>query len=204
MIKVKICGITNYDDAYVSYYLGAAYIGFIFAESPRRVSPEKAKRIIELIPSSIEKVGVFVDEVIDEVNRIADYCGLDIVQLHGKEPPEYCSSVAGRVFKAFRIRKIEDIETISLYNVDGYLLDAFVPGRAGGTGKSFDWNIAVSAKNAACPLILSGGLGPGNIEEAIKVVHPEIVDAGSGVEVRAGIKDHKKIETFMERVYAAG
>ena len=204
MIKVKICGITRYDDAYASYYLGASFIGFIFAESPRHIDPERAKRIIELIPSSIEKVGVFVDEKIEEVNHIADYCGLDIVQLHGEESPEYCSSVKKRVFKAFRIRKIEDIEAISSYNVEGYLLDTFVPGRAGGTGKSFDWDIAVSAKKVACPLILSGGLGPENVQKAIKRVHPEVVDVGSGVEASPGIKDHKKIETFMERVYAAG
>ena len=218
-VKVKICGLTNIEDAKMCTNLGANFIGFVFADSPRQVTKEKAKEIIDalsLLSNTVKKVGVFVNEEPATVESIANYCGLDILQFHGDEKPDYCSHFRNikrrvgkptptrvgkfEIFKAFRLRGKEDLASISSYKVDAYLLDTFTPDKYGGTGKTFNWNLAVEVKKFGCSIVLSGGLDAKNVSEAIRKVQPEIVDVSSGVESIPGKKDSRKLKEFMEEV----
>ena len=200
MGTVKICGITNPEDAFAAVRYGADAVGFVFYhKSPRAVSPETAKAIISSLPPFITTVGVFVDEEIREMERIASYAGLDVIQLHGSEPPDKCN--AGRkVIKAVRVKHPADIEILKQYrDISAFLLDTFSPSASGGTGETFNWEIAVEAKRFG-RIILAGGLNPGNVEEAIKLVRPYGVDVSSGVEGAVkGRKDHAKLKLFIER-----
>ncbi len=200
MGTVKICGITNPEDAFAAVRYGADAIGFVFYhKSPRAVSPETAKAIISSLPPFITTVGVFVDEEIREMERIASYAGLDVIQLHGSEPPDKCNAVR-KVIKAVRVKHPADIEILRQYrDISAFLLDTFSPSASGGTGETFNWEIAVEAKRFG-RIILAGGLNPGNVEEAIKLVRPYGVDVSSGVEgVVKGRKDHAKLKLFIER-----
>ncbi len=200
-IFVKICGITNPEDALFAVEKGADAIGFIFAEqSPRKVDVETAVNIAKDIPSKVNRVGVFVEQEIDFVNRIVKDVGLNYVQLHGDEDMEYCGEIDSKIIKAFRIKDTADVEKMANFTVDIFLLDTFVEDKLGGTGRTFDWNLAVEAKRYGIPIILSGGLNPNNVAEAIKKVQPFGVDVSSGVEKRPGKKDHEKIVEFMEKV----
>lgn len=194
MTNIKICGITNLKDAKTCAGAGADIIGFVFAKSPRKITPEKAKSIISKLPHSIKKIGVFVNEGPAEVDRIAAYCGLDAVQLHGDETPAYCKKIKSRKIKAIRVRDIRDIRKIGKYKVDAVLLDTYSKGKFGGTGKKFDWDLAKRAKKYNIPLILSGGLTPDNLEKAILQVKPHAVDISGGVELKPGKKDAKMIK----------
>lgn len=202
MVKVKICGITNFRDAKSAVDAGADAIGFIFAKSPRRVSPEKAAGIIKKIRRPISRVGVFLDTPVKEVGKTAGQCKIDTLQFHGNESPRYCNYFRNtyKVIKAFRIKGKRDLKKLRRYKVDGYLLDTFVKGVAGGTGKVFDWKLAKQAKAIARPVILSGGLNPENVKEAIKKVRPYAVDVASGVESRPGKKDIKLMKEFIKTV----
>ncbi len=201
MVKVKICGLTDVEDAKICVSLGVDFIGFVFAESPRRITKEDAKGIIAGLPPAVKKVGVFVNEVKDIGEDIARYCWLDVLQFHGDESPNYCLHFGGfEIFKAFRLRAKEDLVPVPEYRVDAYLLDAFVPGKSGGTGESFDWDLAIEAKKFGRPIVLSGGLDAGNVGEAIRKVRPEIVDVSSGVESAPGRKDADKLKEFVESV----
>ena len=204
MVKVKICGLTNFEDVKMCIKLGANFIGFVFADSPRQVTKEKAKEIIDALalPSNaVKKVGVFVNEELSIVENIANYCGLDVLQFHGDEKPDYCLHFrAFEIFKAFRLRGKEDLASISSYKVDAYLLDTFTPEKYGGTGKTFNWDIAVEVKKFGRPIVLSGGLDAKNVSDAIRKVQPEIVDVSSGVEEAPGKKDAKKLREFVENV----
>ena len=201
MTKIKICGLTSVKDAKICISLGVDFIGFVFAESPRRITREEAKEIIAGLPPAVKKVGVFVDEAGDVVEDTARYCGLDVLQFHGDESPDYCLHFGGfEIFKAFRLRAKEDLVTMPQYRVDAYLLDAFVPGKPGGTGERFDWDLAIEVKKLGCPVVLSGGLDAGNVGEAIRKVRPEIVDVSSGVESAPGRKDADKLREFVESV----
>ena len=200
MVKVKICGITSYDDASVAVEAGADALGFVFYDkSPRFINPVRAAGIIAKLPPFIQAIGLFVNEETDQVNWTADYCGLDIVQLHGDETPEDCLEVKRRVIKAFRIQKIISIDPLEKYQdyqVSGYLLDAWSPDAYGGTGRTFNWELAQSAKQYG-PVILAGGLTPDNVAEAIRVVNPYGVDVSSGVESSLGKKDADKVREFI-------
>lgn len=200
MIKIKICGITNKKDALFAADYGVDALGFIFAESQRKISPFSAKRIIKTLPPFITRVGVFVNENENKVNEIADFCGLDAVQLHGNESPKYCKKIRTKVIKAFRVKKREDLSDILKYDVCAILLDTYSRDKFGGTGKTFDWDIALYVKKFGIPLILSGGLNLSNIAHAIEQVQPYAVDISSGIEVDPGKKDIKKMKRVFEIV----
>ena len=203
MVKVKICGITSYEDARAAVEAGADALGFVFYEkSPRFINPVRAAGIISRLPPFIQTVGLFVNEETEQVNWTADYCGIDVVQLHGDETPEDCLEVKRRVIKAFRVQKIISIaplEKYQDYQVAGYLLDAWSPDAYGGTGRTFNWELAQAAKQYG-PVVLAGGLTPENVAEAIRVVSPYGVDVSSGVESAPGKKDADKVrDTLLGR-----
>jgi len=198
-IRVKICGLTRAEDALKAAELGADALGFIFAESPRRITPEAARSIIELLPPWVSRVGVFVDEEIRLVREILDYCSLDYLQFHGHEDPAYCRQFPRRAIKALRVRQESDISCLADYSLPFYLLDTFSKDRMGGTGQTFDWKLAVMAKRYG-RIILSGGLTPLNVAEAIQLVRPCGVDASSGVEACPGQKDHSRRPPFFRAV----
>jgi len=201
-MKVKICGITEKEDALRAAELGVDALGFIFAPSPRQVSMEKARCIIKAIPPFVKTVGVFVNEEADTIREHINYCGLDSVQLHGDESPEFCRELMPYSLKAFRIKDDSSLQLCAGYQakVRALLLDTYARDKAGGTGKTFDWQLAATIKESEIPVILSGGLGPSNIEEAIQVVRPYAVDVNSGVEERPGKKSYALMKELMEKV----
>lgn len=200
MTRIKICGITNKEDALEAAHLGVDALGFVFAESPRRVIPSMVQEIVELLPPFISRVGVFVNEERGKVKEIAARCHLTSLQFHGEEPPSYCEGFREKTVKAFSIKDEAILDTIPEYEVDAYLLDSYSPSRYGGTGNTFDWDIARKIKKFGVPIILSGGLDPDNVKEAIERVRPYAVDVGSGVEVEEGKKDTEKLEDFVRKV----
>ncbi|MBL6967282.1 MAG: phosphoribosylanthranilate isomerase [Desulfobacteraceae bacterium] len=202
MVRVKICGITNYQDADMAVQLGADALGFVFAPSPRRISPEKAREIICAIPPFVKTVGVFVNERPDTVRRIIRFCGLDLIQFHGDESPEVCGEFMPHAIKALRVREGSVLESIIPYygKTKAVLFDTYSGERRGGTGKTFDWDLAVMGKRVGIPIILSGGLTPANIESAVLTVNPFAVDVNSGIEERPGKKDHLLMEELMEKI----
>jgi phosphoribosylanthranilate isomerase len=202
MVRVKVCGITNDLDARMVIELGAHAIGFVFAPSPRGITPERARRIICAIPPFVETVGVFVDEDPDRIRHIMGLCGLDLVQLHGDESPDLCREMMPRVIKAFRVKDESSLSAIGPYRglVRAILLDTHVKGRKGGTGKTFDWGLAIKAKGFQIPTILSGGLNPANIARAISLVRPFGVDVNSGIEESPGKKSRALMHELMETI----
>lgn len=201
MTWVKICGITNLEDAKKAVELGADALGFVFYEkSPRKMAKEKAKEIIDSLPKEVVKVGLFVDELEEKVSEITSYCNFDILQFHGDETPDYCKKFPQKIIKAFRIKDKESLVNIPKYEVDYYLLDAYSKAMPGGTGRTFNWDLAREAKKFSRPIILSGGLNPKNIVEALKKVSPFGVDVSSGVETSPGKKDLKKLKEFITKV----
>jgi len=199
-IKVKICGTTSLKDAFLAVESGADAIGFIFYKmSPRNISQKEAKEIILQLPPFIETVGVFVNETSDKINRIAEQCKLNSIQLHGEESPALCRRVKRKVIKAFRVKNADSLKSIASYDVSGFLLDSYNDGSKGGSGQVFDWNLALRVKKQG-PVILAGGLNPYNVFTAIHRVKPYGVDVCSGVEKSPGIKDHEKIREFIKSV----
>ena len=203
-VRIKICGITNEEDALAASQLGADALGFIFAASPRKVSAESAREIIKALPPFVKTVGVFVDEDPERVSSIAAMCRLDILQLHGSESVDYCSSFDRRVIKAVRLQSRDELKNLSKYVdvVDGLLLDTYVPDKLGGTGITFDWQLAVEARRYG-RIVLAGGLNPENVAAAISMVKPYAVDASSGLEQSPGVKDHEKMAQFIREVMQA-
>lgn len=191
MVRVKICGITNLEDALNAVGLGVDALGFVFAPSPREIRPNKAKEIIEKLPPWVSTVGVFVDEKPGRVMQVVSQCRLDYVQLHGDETPEYCEELDIKIIKTIKT----DIKKIPEYKVSGILLDI-----SKGTGKVYDWDLAVKAKKYGKPIILSGGLDPKNVGSAIKKVKPYAVDVSSDIESNPGKKDFEKMKKFLEGV----
>ena len=183
---------------------GADALGFVFfRESPRYITPEKAASIIARLPVFVTAVGVFVDESREAILNTADEAGIDVLQLHGDEPPEACL-LPRRVIKGIRVKSLESLEPLSGYQniVSAFLLDAYAPNILGGTGQVFNWEIAIEAKKFG-RIILAGGLTPENISEAIRRVHPYAIDVSSGVELEKGKKDHRKMRLFIERARSA-
>ena len=200
MIPVKVCGITNMDDACFVADSGVAAIGFIFYEkSPRYIKPELAFDIISKIDLDIAFVGVFVDENIEVVNSISKKVGLDFVQLHGNENSDYCKKVNLPVIKVFRIENNFNFKILAKFSVHAFLFDTYDENLLGGTGKINNWSL-LSKLNIDCPVILSGGINKENINDAISVVMPDAVDINSGVEKFPGIKDHSKIKSLFNNV----
>jgi phosphoribosylanthranilate isomerase len=206
VVSIKICGITNPDDALIAVEYGADALGFVFhSKSPRAVTPEIVQSIISKLPPFIPTVGVFVDETRENIEKIAREVGLDIVQLHGSESPDACDCHK-KVIKAIRVKDLNDLEPLNKYiqyNVSAFLLDTYSPHAIGGTGQIFNWDIAVEAKKYG-RIILAGGLNSDNVSEAIKWVQPYGIDVSSGVEGNIkGKKDHKKLKAFIENARSA-
>ncbi len=202
MVKVKICGITNFDDALAAAEFGADALGFVFyKKSPRYIAPDKAAKIIFRLPPFVSTVGVFVDEKKEEVERIMERLGLDAAQFHGHETPEACE-IPRRTIKAIRVKELTDLEPMKHYRVSAFLLDTYAPEALGGTGQIFNWSIAIDASPIG-KIILAGGLTPENVTEAIRMVKPYGVDVSSGVELEPGIKDHEKLRLFIHRAKEA-
>lgn len=207
MVKAKICGITNLDDALASAGAGCEALGFVFyKKSPRYIPPEEAREIIRQLPGGIIKIGVFVNEKEQEVRRIAGLCGLDMLQFHGNESPEFCERFKDRykVIKAFRVKRCINRKRIARYKPFAFLFDTFSPSSAGGTGKRFDWRLIRHIDELKCPVFLSGGLTAKNVKEAIKCVKPEWVDVSSSVEKKPGEKDQEKVRKFIKAVNKYG
>ena len=201
-VKVKVCGMTSLKDALVAVEGGADAVGFIFyKKSPRSVTMKTVREIVLELPPFVDTVGVFVDETAEQVNKIADYCNLDIIQLHGNESPTFCKKIRRKVIKAFRIKDMQSVKKISNFQVSGFLLDTFSENLHGGTGKVFDWNLALPAKKFG-PVIMAGGLTPNNVQQAVRQIRPYGVDVCSGVESEPGIKDHKKVRAFLNNAKA--
>jgi phosphoribosylanthranilate isomerase len=204
MIRIKICGITNIEDASAAIEYGADALGFVFyPKSPRAITPEAAKSLVSMVPPFISTVGVFVDEDMSELKKTVSYTGLDIIQLHGSESPEYCN-MTSKVIKAIRVKDLADLNPLKQYkSASAFLLDTYSPDAMGGTGHVFNWEIAVEAKKLGT-IILAGGLNPDNIENAVKIVQPYGIDVSSGVEGKEkGSKDHDKLRLFIERARRA-
>ena len=197
--RIKICGITNKEDARAAVTGGAHALGFVFAASPRRVTPETARRIIGVLPPFVTTVGVFVDEKIDVIRDIANRCRLNVVQLHGQENKAYADALGKSVVKAFRVNGAQVLAEIKRFGCRHFLLDTLDRHAQGGTGKTFNWRIAHQA-TALGKVILAGGLNPTNVAEALARVHPYGVDVSSGVEKHPGCKDHTKIQQFVHEV----
>lgn len=195
-VRVKICGICDLESALQAVEAGADALGFVFAPGRRRISPDRAREISEKLPLFVSRVGVFVNPSLEEVRDISAHVGLDAIQLHGDETPEFCSDVGHRVIKSFPV-SAEDFVKAENYRVDAYLLDTLVPGYRGGTGRTFDWRLAAHFRSG--PLILAGGLTPENVREAVATARPYAVDVSSGVEI-GGRKDPQKIREFIRRV----
>lgn len=207
MVKVKICGITSLEDAVAAAEAGADALGFVFyPDSPRFIDPGKARAIIARLPVFITSVGVFVDESEELIRRIIREGGIQVLQFHGSESPVLCTRFREKAIKAIRIKDEQSIKEMQMYDVDTFLLDTMVEGIKGGTGKAFNWTYAGMAKEHG-RIILSGGLNPFNVGEAVRQVRPYGVDVSSGVEISPGKKDHKKIEEFVRearKAYASG
>lgn len=197
-VKVKICGITNQADALGAVEAGADALGFVFYEpSPRHVTTATAANIIRQLPPFLVKVGVFVDAPEDLVLRAIGECGLNLLQFHGNEPPEYCQQFGLMSMKAFRLRDSASLQELAGYSTDAWLLDTYAADKPGGTGETFNWELALEARNWGRPIFLAGGLTPENVAEAVRRVRPYAVDVSTGVEVAPGKKDVAKMKAFI-------
>jgi phosphoribosylanthranilate isomerase len=205
MTQIKICGITNIDDALCAAESGADAVGFIFhPASPRYIAPGRVKEIVASLPRGITTVGVFVNCEAEEVARTVEHCGLDLIQLHGDESPEYCRRFAPeQIIKAVFPRTPEALQTLDAYTVRAFLVDFRDAGRYGGTGKRADWGLAASVGKTH-PLILAGGLTAENIDVALAAVAPDAVDINSGIESALGIKDHGRMKRIINMIREEG
>jgi len=201
MVRIKVCGITNKEDALKTVSSGAWAIGFIFyKKSLRYIAPETAKKIIAALPKKIISVGVFVDANEKEIAQTVKLCGLKAIQFHGNETPSFCTQFKGiKTIKALRVRTKSDIKKASLYKTDFLLFDTYKEGSFGGTGKAFDWDLLSSQKNVLKRSILSGGLNPDNIQKAVSLVKVYAYDVSSGVERRPGKKCMRLLGKFFEQ-----
>ena len=197
--KIKICGMTDLNDALLAVELGADALGFVFySKSPRYITVSAAANICNELPPFVAKVGVFVDELEYEIEKALNECLLNALQFHGEEPPGFCQKFAAKSIKAVRVRGEESLRAAAEYDVDALLLDTYTDESRGGTGKTFDWSLAVKAKEIGLPIILSGGLTTVNVQEAVRRVRPYAVDVASGVEREPGKKDPEKLRRFIE------
>lgn len=197
-VRVKFCGITNNEDAQRAVELGVDALGFVFAPSPRQVTAEQVRTIIKALPPFVVNVGVFVDETEKTIRAVAEYCGLQMIQFHGQESPAFCRRFWPGSIKSFRLQDASSLVPIGAYlgQVKALHLDSFQPGKLGGSGRTFPWELAVQAKGFSLPIILSGGLTPDNLQSAIMQVKPYGVDISSGIEDRPG----KKNPALMKQV----
>ena len=205
MSKIKICGITNLEDAFASTNFGADSLGFNFyPKSKRYIKPEDAFEIIKKIPKEVKKVGVFVNSNLDEVLKISNFLGLDSIQLHGDETQTFVKKLRKQtgteIIKAFRVETRFEPTVTKKFDVDAVLLDGFHPKEFGGTGRKFNWDIANEVKRIFPKIYLAGGITPQNIKEALKTVFPYFIDICSGVEIKPGKKDPEKLKEVIFQV----
>ena len=194
---MKICGITNIEDACHATACGADALGFVFYPgSPRFVDPDQARQIIAELPPMVTTVGLFVNQPPAKIREMVEFCGLNAVQLHGEEEPDQCSYPPCKVIKALRLKDGMHDKVFSAYRVSALLLDAYVPDKFGGTGQRCDWDRAAEIASRH-RVILAGGLNPENVSDAVRQVHPYGVDVSSGVEKKPGQKDPEKVATFI-------
>lgn len=203
-MKIKICGITNVEDARMAWESGADALGFVlYRDSPRYVKPESVKSIIAGLPPFVITVGVFVNEEVDTVRSLMEECGLFLAQLHGDESPDYCLSLHRSVLKGIRLRDRRTFLALAEFqgrgSIRGFVIDAFSDSAYGGTGTLADWALAAEVAKAS-PVVLAGGLTPDNVQGAIRAVRPYGVDVSSGVEKSPGKKDPVKIQAFIHAV----
>lgn len=204
-VKVKICGITNLDDAWVAVEAGADLLGFVFYEgSLRQVTLPVAAEIARQLPPHALRVGVFVNAPAAAVRQAIAACGLNLLQFHGDEPPDYCQQFDVKTMKAFRIRDAESLRALPRFKTNFWLLNAFTPEKPGGTGETFDWGLAIEAQKLGGPIFLAGGLTPENVAGAVRKVRPYGVDVSGGVESSPGKKERAKIQAFIQAARAAG
>ena len=201
MTRIKICGITNIDDALMAIDAGADALCFNFVpNTPRYLKDTKAAaEIIKQLPPFVTTVGLFVNAAPEVILSTTDECYLDTLQLHGEESPQFCRALNRRIIKAVRVKNESSVSRLSDYCVSGYLLDTYVKGAMGGTGVAFDWRLALKAKQSG-QIILAGGLNPDNVAAAVQQVLPYGVDVSSGVETRPGRKDSAKVQAFIQTV----
>ena len=199
-MKVKICGITRGEDAKAAADLGAEYLGFIFIQASRRtIAPEDAARLIRQLPSTVTPVGVFMNATREEVLYTLKVTGIRTIQLHGRETPEEAEGYPVPVWKAFGVDAAFRPEMLDRYRVSAFLLDNLSGGNIGGTGKPFDWSLALGAKRCG-DIVLAGGITPENVQRAVETVRPFAIDVNSGVELSPGRKDHAKLRRLFESV----
>lgn len=200
-LRIKICGITCVEDALAAVDAGADALGFVFAPSPRSICPETAAAIIRALPPFITTVGLVVNQ---DPLPILTRCPLDVVQFHGDESPEKIAACPRRAIKAFRVRSAAELVPAGAYvAAAALLLDAWVPGKAGGTGHRFDWQLAEEARGLNRPLIIAGGLTPENVGECVRRIRPYGVDVSSGVESAPGRKDQDLLRAFVAAARSA-
>ncbi|MBR90434.1 MAG: phosphoribosylanthranilate isomerase [Verrucomicrobiales bacterium] len=197
-VTVKICGITSQADALAAAKAGADAVGLMFYEgSPRCVSLEAARAIVEVLPPSVARVGVFVNAVDSVVKRVMRECTLNVLQFHGEESPEFCAGFGAMTLKAIRVKDESSLAELERFGTDGFLLDAFSKDARGGTGEQFNWDLARQAAACGKPIFLAGGLTTENVAEAVRVAEPFAVDVSSGVESEPGKKDAEKMRAFV-------
>ena len=203
MVKVKICGITNLDDALAAVECGADALGFVFAPSPRQVTTRVAREIADKLPPFIYRVGVFVNSDLKKVKQTMSSCNLDLAQLHGDEDAGYCADLFPRAIKMFTIKNMPSESELRQYRVAAYMLD-IEKGTASNSGEQMRlWQLAQRLAEYR-PMILAGGLTPSNVAEAINMAHPYAVDVSSGVESEPGKKDHDLLQAFIETAKSVG
>lgn len=204
-VKVKICGITNIEDGSGAAEAGADALGFVFYDpSPRCVSVERAAGIIRSLPPAILKVGVFVNPSEELVVQAISRCGLNLLQFHGDESPDFCLCFGVPSMKAFRVRDAASLAELPRYSTHAWLLDAYNPHKLGGTGETFDWDLAIEARKLGRPIFLAGGLTPENVAAAVRRVQPYGVDVSSAVEVAPGRKNLARVQKFIQEAKQAG
>jgi len=199
LVKVKICGLRRKEDIEYANELKPDYVGFVFAKSKRQVEVEQALYLISFLDKEIKTVGVFVNEPVENVLKIAQTLNLDVLQFHGDETQDYVDNFKNfTVWKAIRIKDKEDLEKTKEFRVNSFVFDTLTKKEYGGTGKTFNWEV-LKGFELNVPIILAGGLNENNVEEAIEIVNPYGVDVSSGVETE-GYKDFKKMKSFIEKV----
>lgn len=203
-VRIKICGITREGDALDAVRAGADALGFLFyPKSKRHISPEQARDIIRTLPPLITAVGVFANEDAKKIAAIRETCGLDAVQLHGEETPEFCRSLPGKTIKAFRLQNAETLVDAHAFSTGAWLFDGYAPNQRGGAGLPFNWEWIRQSRPLPRPFIVAGGLTPANVGNCIKTVRPYAVDVSSGVEEKAGKKNADKMRRFVAAVRKA-
>jgi len=203
-VRIKICGITTLADAESAVSAGADALGFMFyTASPRWISPADAGALIARLPPTIATVGVFVDPPTDLVRQTIDCSGVNALQFHGDETPQFCAQFGLKTIKAFRLRDRTALAALQAHPQSAWLLDSHVPGLPGGSGQTFNWDLAIEARQLGNPIFLAGGLTPENIQEAIRRVAPFGVDVSSGVEAAPGRKDPARLRRFIAQARAA-